>query len=82
MDPEEISKLRAELSINGKEEKLWSVQDKVTKAAEKKLDLCLVGKILSPKHVNREAFRAVIPMIWQTMVDIEVVQDNTYLFYF
>ncbi|TXG57168.1 hypothetical protein EZV62_018481 [Acer yangbiense] len=78
----EISKLCAELSINGKEKRLWSVQDKVTKAAEKKLDLCLVGKILSPKQVNRDAFRAIIPRIWQTMVDIEIVQDNTYLFYF
>ncbi|TXG48348.1 hypothetical protein EZV62_027642 [Acer yangbiense] len=82
MNLDEISKLCAELSINGKEEKLWSVQDTVTKAVEKKLDLCLVGKILSPKHVNREAFRAVIPMIWQTTVDIEIVQDNIYLFYF
>ncbi|TXG72682.1 hypothetical protein EZV62_001261 [Acer yangbiense] len=40
------------------------------------------GKILSKKHVNREAFRTVIPRIWQTNLDIEVVQDNIFLFYF
>ncbi|TXG66785.1 hypothetical protein EZV62_008060 [Acer yangbiense] len=82
MNPDEISRLCAELSIHGTEEKLWSVQDTVTKATEKKLDLCLVGKLLSPKHVNRETFRAVILRIWQTTVDIEMVQDNMYLFYF
>ena len=61
---------------------MWSMHDTVTKAAEKKLDLCLVGKILSPKLVNRDTFRAIIPRIWQTTVDIEMVQDNIYLFYF
>ncbi|TXG69285.1 hypothetical protein EZV62_004220 [Acer yangbiense] len=50
MDPDEISRLCAELSIHGGEEK--------------------------------DTFRAVIPRIWQTTVDIEVVQDNTFLFYF
>ncbi|TXG63485.1 hypothetical protein EZV62_010479 [Acer yangbiense] len=74
MNPNEISRLCAELSIHGEEEKLWSVQDTITKAAEKKLDLCLVGKILSPKHVNRETFRVVIPRIWQTKVDIELAR--------
>ncbi|TXG60399.1 hypothetical protein EZV62_014972 [Acer yangbiense] len=80
--PDDISRLCVELSIHGKDEKLWSVQNAVTKVAEKKMDLCLVGKILSPKHVNRETFRAVIPKIWQTTVDIEMVQDNMYLFSF
>ena len=50
--------------------------------AGRKLDLCLVGKVLSTKHINREAFRAVLPRIWQSALDIEVVQDNIFLFYF
>ncbi|TXG73116.1 hypothetical protein EZV62_001695 [Acer yangbiense] len=79
---DDISRLCAELSIHGKDEKVWSVQSVVTKAAEKKLDLCLVGKILSSKHVNRESFMAVIPRIWQTAVEIELVQDNTFMFSF
>lgn len=70
------------LSIKGKDEKLWSVKDTLTEAASKKLDLCLVGKIISKKHVNREAFISVILRIWQTNLDIELVQDNIFLFYF
>ncbi|TXG70202.1 hypothetical protein EZV62_005137 [Acer yangbiense] len=82
MDSEEISRLCASLSIKGKDEKLWSVKGLLQEATGKKLELCLVGKILTRKHVNREAFRAVIPKIWQTNLDIEVVQDNVFLFYF
>ena len=51
-------------------------------STEKKLDLCLVGKILSNKQINRESFRAVMMRIWKTNSDIEVVQDNTFLFIF
>ncbi|TXG69574.1 hypothetical protein EZV62_004509 [Acer yangbiense] len=84
MDPDEIARLCESLSIHSKSEKLWSVKNTLKEAAGKKLDLCLVGKILSRKHVNREAFWMVMPLIWQTAqgFDIEVVQDNTFLFYF
>ncbi|TXG69190.1 hypothetical protein EZV62_004125 [Acer yangbiense] len=82
MDPDEIARLYASLSIKGKEERVRSVQDTLKNSAGKKLDLCLVGKILSHKRVNRDAFRAVMPRIWQTCMDIEVVNDNTFLFYF
>ncbi|TXG57031.1 hypothetical protein EZV62_018344 [Acer yangbiense] len=82
MDQEEIAKLSASLSLQSKEEKLWSVQNTLKDLTVKKLELCLVGKVLSSKIINREAFRAVIPRIWQTALDIEVVQDNIFLFYF
>ena len=82
MDPEEIARLCASLSSRSQEEKLWSVRDALKDSVGKKLDLCLVGKVLSNKYINREAFRAVIPKIWQTTLDVEVVQDNTFLFYF
>ncbi|TXG72493.1 hypothetical protein EZV62_001072 [Acer yangbiense] len=82
MDQEEIARLCAALSIKSKDEKLWSVQDTLKESAGRKLDLCLVGKILSNKHVNRDVFRTVIPKIWQIQMEIEVVQDNTFLFYF
>ncbi|TXG70029.1 hypothetical protein EZV62_004964 [Acer yangbiense] len=41
--------------------------------------LCLAGKILSPNLVNRDAFRALIPMIWKPRgsVDIEVDGEET-----
>ncbi|TXG73646.1 hypothetical protein EZV62_002225 [Acer yangbiense] len=82
MDQDEIARLCASLSIKSTEEKLWSVRDTLKISAGKKLDLCLVGKILSNKRVNREAFRAMMPRIWQASMDIKVVQDNIFLFYY
>ncbi|KAK2663579.1 hypothetical protein Ddye_002153 [Dipteronia dyeriana] len=66
MDPEKIACLCTSLSFQSKDEKLWSVRDTLKETARKKLDLCLVDKILSNKHVNREAFKLVIPRIWKT----------------
>ncbi|TXG66887.1 hypothetical protein EZV62_008162 [Acer yangbiense] len=82
MDQEEIARLCASLSLQNKDETLWSVRETLKDSAGRKLDLCLVGKVLTNKHVNREAFRTVMPKIWQTTLDVEVVQDNTFLFYF
>ncbi|TXG60826.1 hypothetical protein EZV62_012189 [Acer yangbiense] len=83
MDPDEIAWLCESLSIKSKEEKLWSVKDGLTAAARKKLELCVVGKVFSHKHINREAFRTVMPKIWRTQgLEIEVVRDNIFLFYF
>ncbi|TXG46182.1 hypothetical protein EZV62_028316 [Acer yangbiense] len=45
MDQEEISKLCDSLSIHGKEEKLWSVQETLKESTGRKLDSCLVGDI-------------------------------------
>ncbi|TXG64170.1 hypothetical protein EZV62_011164 [Acer yangbiense] len=82
MDQNEIAKLCASLSLQTKDEKLWSVRNTLKESVGRKLDLCLVGKVISTKNINREAFKAVIPRIWQTVLDIEVVQDNIFLFYF
>ncbi|TXG67322.1 hypothetical protein EZV62_008597 [Acer yangbiense] len=75
MEPDEITRLCESFARISKEEKLWSVKENLKEAAGKKLDLCLVGKILSTKHVNREAFRAVILRIWQTRLDIEEMSE-------
>ncbi|TXG47986.1 hypothetical protein EZV62_027280 [Acer yangbiense] len=82
MDQEEIVRLCASLSLKSKEETLWSIRDTLKDSAGRKLDLCLVGKVLTNKHINREAFRTVMPKVWQTTLGVEVVQDNTFLFYF
>ncbi|KAK3227088.1 hypothetical protein Dsin_006950 [Dipteronia sinensis] len=46
--------------------------------------LCLVGKILSPDLINREAFRSLITRIWKVQegVEIEVISNNIYAFHF
>ncbi|TXG70673.1 hypothetical protein EZV62_005608 [Acer yangbiense] len=73
MDPNEIARLCESLSIQSKEEKLWGVKDQLKVAAGKKLELCLVGKLLSSKNVNRDAFRAVMPRIWRAHgLEIEI----------
>ncbi|KAL5823176.1 hypothetical protein ACOSQ4_021076 [Xanthoceras sorbifolium] len=53
-------------------------------AGERKLALCLVGKILTTKLINREAFRAIIPKIWRTTQTfiIENVKENVFVFQF
>ncbi|KAI9195375.1 hypothetical protein LWI28_014283 [Acer negundo] len=45
---------------------------------------CLMGKVLSGKKVNREAFIGVIEQLWSTIgrVEIEAIGDNIFMFYF
>ncbi|TXG73942.1 hypothetical protein EZV62_002521 [Acer yangbiense] len=45
---------------------------------------CLVGKVLSRKKINIEAFRNTIGQIWGTMglLEIEVIADNLFVFHF
>ncbi|KAL5865050.1 hypothetical protein ACOSQ3_002564 [Xanthoceras sorbifolium] len=45
---------------------------------------CLVGKVLSRKKINREAFRGTIEQIWNLVgrVEIEMVGDNIFVFHF
>ncbi|KAK2646063.1 hypothetical protein Ddye_021258 [Dipteronia dyeriana] len=49
-----------------------------------RMSLRLVGKILSNKSVNREAFIRVIGSIWQVRngVEAESVTDNVFVFHF
>ncbi|KAL5862997.1 hypothetical protein ACOSQ3_000511 [Xanthoceras sorbifolium] len=53
-------------------------------AGERKLALCLVGKILTTKLINRDVFRAIIPKIWRTTQTfiIENVKENVFVFQF
>ncbi|KAL5776431.1 hypothetical protein ACOSP7_009357 [Xanthoceras sorbifolium] len=50
----------------------------------KKIALCLVGKLLSSKQPNCDAFRMIIPKTWRTSqeVVVENVKDNIFVFYF
>ncbi|KAK3212448.1 hypothetical protein Dsin_017154 [Dipteronia sinensis] len=49
-----------------------------------RMSLCVVGKVLSNKKVNREAFMRVIRRIWQVDdgLDIESVTANMFTFHF
>ncbi|TXG72139.1 hypothetical protein EZV62_000718 [Acer yangbiense] len=48
------------------------------------MDRSLVGKVLSGKRVNRDAFKSLIDQLWNPFgkVEIELISDNTFMFYF
>ncbi|TXG64077.1 hypothetical protein EZV62_011071 [Acer yangbiense] len=83
MDAEELEKHCAALSIDGG---VPTLNIKIENHRESVLEVChcLVGRILSRKWVNREAFKAVITKIWNTMgdVEIEMVGENMFQLYF
>ncbi|TXG71930.1 hypothetical protein EZV62_000509 [Acer yangbiense] len=50
----------------------------------KDVNRCLVGKVISYKKVNIEAFKGLIEQIWSPFgqVEVESVGDNLFIFYF
>ena len=84
MELEDISDLCESLSISGRDGPIQVLNDKLRVEAKQRLSLCVVGKILSSKRVNCEAFMRVIGKIWQVRkgLDIESVTGNTFTFHF
>ncbi|TXG49470.1 hypothetical protein EZV62_025345 [Acer yangbiense] len=83
MGTEELAKRCAFLSISGGVPTLKIGGDS-HRQSTKEVSHCLVGKVLSRKRVNREAFISVISKIWNTKgeLEIEVIGDNVFLFRF
>ncbi|KAK3212697.1 hypothetical protein Dsin_017403 [Dipteronia sinensis] len=84
MNADEVAILCGALSLKEKKGPLMPFQVDLKDEGEKRLALCLVGKVLSNKLVNREAFIHLIPRIWKIKreVDIEVVDGNVFSFTF
>ncbi|TXG52603.1 hypothetical protein EZV62_021772 [Acer yangbiense] len=84
MSSEDITSLCASLSINARDGPVQLLDNSLKCEAINRLSLCLVGKVLSSKWVNREAFMRVIGKIWQVKkrFDIESVSGNTFTFHF
>ncbi|KAK0588601.1 hypothetical protein LWI29_003108 [Acer saccharum] len=84
MDSEDITSLCASLSICSRDGPIQLLNDKLMVEAKQRLSLCIKGKILLSKRVNREAFMCVIGKIWQVRkgMDIESVIGNTFTFHF
>ncbi|KAL5819222.1 hypothetical protein ACOSQ4_023064 [Xanthoceras sorbifolium] len=84
MDTTDIVKLCETLSLSEKDGPIASLDSDLRKIGSVKLTLSLVGKVISNKAINREAFRSIIPKIWKTTNDIyiEVLSNNIYVFYF
>ncbi|KAL5830511.1 hypothetical protein ACOSQ3_019979 [Xanthoceras sorbifolium] len=75
MSPKGIVELCESLILENSVEPVTQIDDRLKEAGARKLALCLAGKIISNKLVNRVAFRAIIPKIWgiKQDVDVEVV---------
>ncbi|TXG70630.1 hypothetical protein EZV62_005565 [Acer yangbiense] len=84
MDSVDISSLCASLTISSKDGPMQVLDGDLMVDAKNRLSLCLVGKILSRKRVNRDAFMRVIGKIWQVKqgMDMESVAGNIFKFNF
>ncbi|KAL5834850.1 hypothetical protein ACOSQ3_014440 [Xanthoceras sorbifolium] len=84
MDPEEFEALCTSLSIKEEEGPILAMDRSLRNQGQKKVDHSLIGKFLSNKLINGEAFRATIAKIWKMTqeVEIDIVQGNIYAFHF
>ncbi|KAL5739724.1 hypothetical protein ACOSQ2_028904 [Xanthoceras sorbifolium] len=84
MEFDELESLCASLSLIEKEGLVMPLDRSFQVQGHKKVAYCLVGKFLTNKLVNRDAFRATIAKIWKTTqgVEIEVIQEKVYAFHF
>ncbi|TXG49402.1 hypothetical protein EZV62_025277 [Acer yangbiense] len=84
MNSEELEMLCSALSIREKERPIGTLDNNLKVKGERVLSLCLVGKILTTKAVNRETFINVMTSIWRTSegVDIEALEGNVFAFHF
>ncbi|KAL5815295.1 hypothetical protein ACOSQ4_025936 [Xanthoceras sorbifolium] len=85
MNADDIASRCAALSLETDSmEPRFVLETPLREAGARKLALCLVGKILTTKLINREAFRAVIPKVWRTTQTfiMENVKENVFVFQF
>ncbi|TXG58564.1 hypothetical protein EZV62_016393 [Acer yangbiense] len=84
MDSVDITSLCASLTINSCDGPVQLLDGRLKEDAISRLSLCMVGRILTCKRVNREAFMQVIGKIWKVSkgVNIESVLGNTFAFHF
>ncbi|TXG57878.1 hypothetical protein EZV62_015707 [Acer yangbiense] len=84
MGSKELAQLCENLSIKDEDSAIHQVSGGIERDGVEDVNHCLVGKVLSGKRVNREAFKSVIEQIWRPYgsVDIEVVGENMFMLYF
>ncbi|KAK3223807.1 hypothetical protein Dsin_010832 [Dipteronia sinensis] len=84
MSEADIAKLYENLSLAGEDGAVIEMTEEASVEGIKNVDKCLVGRVLSGKKVNREAFKGLIEQIWSSIgqVEVELVGDNLFMFYF
>ncbi|TXG48147.1 hypothetical protein EZV62_027441 [Acer yangbiense] len=84
MDTEEIAKLCQVLSLYDEDVVICQISGEDMQEGFNDVTHCLVGKVLTGRRVNREAFIGVIEQLWSTIGqdEIELVGDNIFVFHF
>ncbi|KAL5852219.1 hypothetical protein ACOSQ3_007337 [Xanthoceras sorbifolium] len=84
MDTREVERFCEALSLVEPNKTAAVLDRELQQIGKKKLELCLAGRLMATKQVNREAFRAIIPKIWGTTqaVEIEILRDIIFGFHF
>ncbi|TXG71995.1 hypothetical protein EZV62_000574 [Acer yangbiense] len=84
MNAEELALLCSALTVKEREGPTRILDTKLKDKGEQRLSLCLVGKVLTTKLVNRVAFMDVMTSIWRVSkgVEFEGVEDNIFAFQF
>ena len=84
MNTEEIAGLCNALSLSEKESPVGTLHVSLREKREQGLTLCLVGKILASKLVNKDAFLGVMSRVWKVHggFEIEMLAGNTFALHF
>ncbi|TXG66747.1 hypothetical protein EZV62_008022 [Acer yangbiense] len=84
MNSEELEMLCSALSLKERERPVGTLATNLKERGERLLSLCLVGKVLTTKLVNKEAFINVMTSIWKVSegVEIEALEGNVFAFHF
>ncbi|KAL5814842.1 hypothetical protein ACOSQ3_025621 [Xanthoceras sorbifolium] len=72
MEPEEIARRWAKLSLSDDDGLIAKVDEGLKAEGIRRLSLSLIGKLVSNREVNMEAFRNTIASIWRTKSEVEV----------
>ncbi|KAK3229059.1 hypothetical protein Dsin_000940 [Dipteronia sinensis] len=84
MNVEDIALLCTGLSIQERERPVCTLYGNLKDNGERRLALCLVGKVFSTKLVNKNVFMGDMNKIWRVDggLEIEQIKGNTFEFLF
>ncbi|TXG48734.1 hypothetical protein EZV62_024609 [Acer yangbiense] len=84
MDAADIAALCEAMSLKELEGSVRRLEGDLKTGGVQKLSLCLVGKVLANKLINREVFKRVLLRIWKVResITIEMVRENVFMFHF
>ncbi|KAL5808000.1 hypothetical protein ACOSQ3_028691 [Xanthoceras sorbifolium] len=84
METDEIIRVCERLSLSEEDGPVARVDQSLQKRGLKSVSMCLFGKILVNREINRDAFRSAISRIWKTTkkVEVEAIGMNIFAFRF